>query len=767
VGKSLREFIAPALQHQFDAYLERIRQSPTDHGRLRVVTRTGEERIWLYRNSKYEEAPGCPPYVLGHAVDITERVQVEQALKQAHEALERRVAERTAAWQRANTSLKAEIEERKQVEEALRQSEQRFRQLVEGSIQGIMIHRAGAPVFANQAYATIYGYDTPEEILRVDNIFQEIIAPEDRARLESYYQARLRGEAAPTHYTCRGVRRDSRKIWVENSVNVVTWRGESAIQCTVVDISERQRTEAALRASEDLNRRIVEAVPSGIVQVSPEGCIVHANAEAQRFLGLAYDDLMQHFVADFAPQLIWENGSPCATEDHPITQCLATDQPQSARTIGVRLRDGTVAWAVFTAIPLHDTATGETRGAVVTFLDITERKQMEEERQRLEGQLHQMQKMEAIGTLAGGIAHEFNNMLTAILGFTQLASARLPAMNPVAPYLQAVETAGQRAQSLVQQLLTFSHQKTHDRKPLSLTLVIQEALTLLRVTLPKTIDIRQRMGPASGLVLADAMQMYQVLMNLCTNAEYAMRETGGILEISLDDLEVDAAVAALPAGLQPGSYVRMRVRDTGVGMSEEVVGRIFEPFFTTKGIGEGTGMGLAIVHGIVSSHNGAMTVESVPGIGSTLTLYLPRMVPHAARTTDPPKSVMPQGTGCILLVDDEDILVRLGEGLLQHLGYEVVAHTSSLEALNTFQREPHRFDIVITDQTMPAMTGTTLVEELRCIRPDIPIILCTGFSHQVNAEKAQALGVDAFVMKPGVTQELAVTIQRVLQKRGF
>ena len=764
VGKNLREFIAPALQPQFDAYLERIRQHITDQGLLRVVTRTGEERVWLYRNIRREE-PGHIPYVLGHALDITERVRAEEALKQAHETLERRVAERTAAWRRTTASLKAEIAERKQAEEALRLSERRFRQLVEGSIQGIMIHRDGAPVFANQAYAQIYGYDSPDELLQVKNIFQEVIAPEDRPRLQSYYHARLRGEPAPTRYTCRGVRRDGRTIWVENSVNAIMWQGEAAIQCTVVDITERQHAEAALRASEALNRGIVEAVPGGIVQVSPTGQIVHANAEAERFLGLAYDDLTQRFVEDFAPQTIWENGSPCAVEDYPVTKCLATSRPQSARTIGVRRPDGAVAWAVFTAIPLRDDATGEAGGAVVTFVDITKRKQIEEDRQRLESQLRQMQKMDAIGTLAGGIAHEFNNMLTAILGFAQLAKTHASETSPVSQYLQAVETAGQRAQSLVQQLLAFSRPSAHDRQPIALALVIQEAIELLRATLPATIDIRQQLASASSMVLADATQIYQVLMNLGANAEYAMRKTGGILEISVDDIEIDDASAALHANLQPGSYVRLRVRDTGVGMPEDVVERIFEPFYTTKGAGKGTGMGLAIVHGIVGSHDGVITVDSAPGAGSVFSLYLPQIASEAAPAADPSEPVIPQGAGCILLVDDEEMLARLGQGLLQHLGYEVVAHTSSIDALQTFKSNPHRFDVVITDQTMPAMTGATLVEELRGIRPEIPIILCTGFSHLVNAEKARALDVDAFVMKPGVTQELAVTIQRVLEKR--
>ena len=260
--------------------------------------------------------------------------------------------------------------------------------------------------------------------------------------------------------------------------------------------------------------------------MSPEGSIVRANAEAARILGLVYDDLLQRFVADFALQTIWEDGSPCAVEDYPVTKCLATHQPQSATTIGVRRLDGAVSWAVFTAIPLRDPTTGGVTGAVVTFLDITERKRAEEDRQRLEEQLHQGQKMEALGTLSGGIAHEFNNILAMIIGFTDLAIYALPATHPACRHLQAVLLAGNRAKDLIQQILAFSRPSGRDRKPVQVAVVIQEALALLRATLPTTIEIRQHFPMHEGMVLAHRNQLHQVIMNLCTNAEYAMRQTG-------------------------------------------------------------------------------------------------------------------------------------------------------------------------------------------------------------------------------------------------
>ncbi len=298
-----------------------------------------------------------------------------------------------------------------------------------------------------------------------------------------------------------------------------------------------------------------------------------------------------------------------------------------------------------------------------------------------------------------------------------------------------------------------------------LSQVIQDVKTLLRASLPTTIEIRLHLNEDTGAILANRTQLHQVLMNLCSNAEYEMRATGGILDIGIDAFEADDLPGVSQLDLPPGPWLRLTVCDTGGGIAPEIVDRIFDPFFTTKGIGEGTGMGLALVHGIVASHGGRITVESTPGQGTVFTLYFPRVTHAISEEQTQQIEGLSQRTGRILFVDDEDTLVRLGQGMLKRLGYDVDAYTSSHKALEAFQANPQHYDLVITDQTMPVMTVAKLVEELRRVRPDIPIILCTGFSHMMSAEKARVLGVDAFVMKPTGAQDWAALIQSVLDRR--
>jgi nitrogen-specific signal transduction histidine kinase len=380
---------------------------------------------------------------------------------------------------------------------------------------------------------------------------------------------------------------------------------------------------------------------------------------------------------------------------------------------------------------------------------------------KLETKLRQAQKMEAIGTLAGGIAHDFNNILSLIMGYTELAMHNVSEGSRVRDNMDKVFKASERARDLVKQILAFSRHTEQEQKPVQIHLIAKESLKLLRPSFPTTIEIRQNIT-STGTVMADPTQIHQVIMNLCTNAYHAMSDKGGILEVSLTDVELDSDYTAKHLDTHPGPYLKLTVSDTGHGMKKKVLNRIFDPYYTTKEKTGGTGMGLAVVHGIVKSHGGVITVYSEPGKGSTFNVFLPR-TESAEGVVEPEEIIpLPIGKERILFVDDEPFIVDIGKGMLEHLGYTVVTRTSPIEALEAFKAMPDKFDLVITDMTMPKMTGDELAKELMKIRSDIPIILCTGFSELINEEKAKAMGIRAFVMKPVVQRELANAVRKAL-----
>jgi len=396
---------------------------------------------------------------------------------------------------------------------------------------------------------------------------------------------------------------------------------------------------------------------------------------------------------------------------------------------------------------------GESISNLTIVRDITESK-------AIEAQLYQARKMGSIGTLAGGIAHDFNNILSGIMGYTELALDSVERESQLYNNLQEVFRAGNRARDLVKQILTFSRQTGQDRKPIQVRHIVNEALKFLRASLPTSTEVRRNIQ-SDALVLADPTQIHQVLMNLCTNADHAMREKGGVLEVKLEEVELDADFTALQPDMKPGAYLNLTVSDTGNGMPPDVLERIFDPFFTTKETGEGTGMGLSVVHGIIGSYGGAITAYSEPGQGSTFKVYLPIIETSKEAHIGPEESI-PIGSERILFVDDESVLVNMGKQIFESLGYDVTTRTSSIEALELFKNQPDRFDLVITDMTMPNMTGEDLAQELIRIKPNIPIILCTGFSAKIDDQKASAVGIRALVLKPIVKREIATTVRKVL-----
>ena len=392
--------------------------------------------------------------------------------------------------------------------------------------------------------------------------------------------------------------------------------------------------------------------------------------------------------------------------------------------------------------------------------DITDKVRAEEENTRLEQQLIQSQKMEAIGTLSGGIAHDFNNVLSAIMGYVELAQLNTVSGNDIQFELAQVLKAAHRARDLVQRILTFSRKTEHDRQPIDPKPLVQETLTLLRASIPSTIEIRHSFDVQGVQILTNATQFHQVMMNLCTNAAHAMEATGGVLAVNLQKVSLTGATAARQ-GVAPGRYLEVRVRDSGPGIPPALRRRIFDPYFTTKAQGKGSGMGLAVVRSIVESHGGSIDVEDRAGEGACFFVLLP-ITTRLAEINAEKMEVLPRGTESILLVDDEPVLVELGKHMLSRLGYQVTCCERSLDALAVVQDHPDRFDLVITDITMPTMTGDVLAGRLMAIRPDMPVILCTGYSEQITSEKADQLGIAAFLMKPLAIGDLACTLRATL-----
>lgn len=396
-----------------------------------------------------------------------------------------------------------------------------------------------------------------------------------------------------------------------------------------------------------------------------------------------------------------------------------------------------------------------------SFIDLTIQKTAAAEKEKLETQLRQVQKMEALGTLAGGIAHDFNNILSAVIGYSELGLLDIgDESQPISQKLQSILHAGNRAKELVSQILTFSRMQEHILTPVSVVPIVKETLKLLKASLPANIELESEIA-AKEKIMADATQIHQVIMNLCTNAYHAMEEEGGRLSVRLSVISLDSETAIAYEDLTPGPYLQLTVEDTGEGISPSVMENIFDPYFTTKKKDKGTGLGLSVVHGIIKSHAGAISVDSRVGEGTTIKVLFP--ITEDTRDSQHQKSTsLPGGSEKILLVDDEKDLVTIGAQMLGKLGYDVTGIVGSTAALEIYKKSPRRFDLVISDLNMPGISGDRLALELMNIRPELPIILCTGFSERFDEGRARVLGIRKVVMKPLSMSELAGVIREVL-----
>ena len=521
------------------------------------------------------------------------------------------------------------------------------------------------------------------------------------------------------------------------------------------DITERKEAEKALLRSERKYRDLFESSKDGIIMTDIKGNILDANKAYLDMLGYEKDEILKLTIQQLTPEK-WHEMEKEIIENQLLTRGYSDEYEKEY----IR-KDGTI-FPISIKVWLVKDDHGQPIGEWGFIRDITERKRVEEKSVRLEAQLHQASKMEALGTLAGGIAHDFNNILGAIIGNAELMEMfDLPEDSPLCNNLDEIIWAGYRAKELIGRILAFSRQKELKREPMQLGPIVQEALNLLRATLPTTIEIRQHIEKENGNVLTDPSQIHQVLINLCTNAADAMRKKGGLLKVELTEVELDAQAADRFLDLEPGPYVRLLVSDTGRGMKREVMGRIFDPYFSTKKE-RGTGLGLPVVHGIVKGLGGAIEVRSEEGKGSVFELLFPSQKEEAFELQTEKLGPVPRGNECILFVDDEKTLVDTGKGILEYLGYEVITRTNGIEALEAFRAHPDRFDLVITDMTMPSMTGVELTKEIMKIQPDIPIILCTGYSEMISEDRAKVIGIREFLLKPLGVRDLAEIVRKAL-----
>jgi len=640
------------------------------------------------------------------------------------------------------SSIIRNIAEIKNAQIALQESEERYRSVIETASDAIItVDACGTIVSWNQAAEKLYGYTKQEALGKP---FTLIVPERFHALQQKLFTEKLK--TAETFYLPPsegiGRRRDGTEFPVETSIAVWEVGGSRFFTAINRDITKRKRAEQELKRL----MTAIEQASENIVIMEPDGTLVYANPAVERFSGYRREEIIGH------------NSFHPATSTYEqsffdaVSEMLRQGKTWNGR-VQFRKKDGTFAEIEQSIAPIVDSS-----GRVINLLSIARDISREV---ALERQLRQSQKMEAIGTLAGGIAHDFNNILAAIMGYTELSLSEVPEDGPVGRNLALILKSSLRARDLVRQILAFSRKSQEERHPVCFQEIVHEALKLLRASIPTTIAINEQCTAPGCMVLANPTQLHQILINLCTNAAQAMQEHGGTITISLTQVELTPDEAAQYADLAPGRYVQLEVCDTGPGIDPKIMDRIFDPFFTTKEVGKGTGMGLAVVLGIVKSYQGTITAHNMPDGGACFTVLLPCLQEAAPQPRTEPAE-LPRGTERILFIDDEALIVEIGTEMLRALGYAVTGVQRSTDGWELFRQNPHAFDLIITDQTMPDMTGFSLAKQCLQLRPDIPIILCTGYSETVSEDQARAAGIRGVLVKPVKLQEFAESVRAAL-----
>jgi PAS domain S-box-containing protein len=646
----------------------------------------------------------------------------------------------------ANENLKKAIVELKLTEETLRESEDRFSSVAKSAVDAIIsIGNNGKIIFWNTAAKTHFGYSKDEVIDKPVSI----IIPDrfKEAHNEGIKRILANGQSKVIGKTVEvvGLRKDGSEFPVELSLAMWKLKDDSFFTGIIRDITDRKNAEAKLKENEKKYRVLFESSNDGIILHDLNGIIQDTNNKIEQMLGYEKNELIGMSVQSLHPK------SQIDISMHAFGQVKRNN---STRFETQFMTKNKALIQVSISSNIYASNLGLVQGII---RDISKEK-------NLQAKLNQAQKMESIGTLTGGVAHDFNNIMGIILGNTELALEDVPKLNPAYSNLEEIKTASRRATNIVRQLLSFSRIVEKEMQPIEIGPIIKDGLKFLRSTIPTTIDIEQNIQLTNDTILADPTQINQILMNLCINASQAMEQTGGGIKVIVEKVILDDNSAKNYPGFKSGDHIKIMINDTGPGIDPKIIDQIFDPYFTTKEVGKGSGMGLAVVHGIVKSHNGAIAVDSIQGKGTKFIILFPLTTEKPMLETKAEQKIS-RGNETILFVDDEISITKMVKRMFERLGYKVETTTSPEEAFERFRSNPDHFDLVISDMTMPQMTGVELSEKLMDIRKNIPIIVCTGNSTLVNEEKAKELGLAAYVMKPIDMQETAQTIRKVLDRK--
>lgn len=663
------------------------------------------------------------------------------------------------AWEGSNGALVfvRDITERMAAEERLQRERDRAQLLLDvAEVVIVALDPDGAITLINRKGCELLGY-SPEELLG-RNWFETCLTPETRAQLLTVFGSTLAEGSAPVEYYENPVlTKDGRERLVAwHNCQVVDPTGRAIGYLSAgIDVAEQRAAEAEVEGLKDFYQFVLDTIDNGVWVTGPDDVIDYASATLLRLVGVGREDAVGVSFAELFDR----------HPDHPLApyyrQARSSLERQEYRRVRFVRTDGSEVYASGQLTPI--VRDGVFAGMVCTTEDVTDLVLRDQEAGELRAGLERAQRLESLGVLAGGIAHDFNNILAAVFGYTEMAMGAVEHGSQAAQFLAATLAAAERARDLVQQILTFSRGTELERRPVLLQGVVEEALRFVRASLPSTIEIHQYLDSTCDPVLGEASQLYQVLVNLCTNAHHAMRDRDGVLNVSLSTVDLDGSAPGLLDPVESGRYVRLTVADTGCGMDDGTRERIFDPFFTTKSPGEGTGLGLSVVHGIVTAHRGTLLVESTPGEGSAFHVFL-RVGDEAPEMGSADREAPPRGTERILVVEDEPALLAMVAGMLRSLGYRVSAYSDAPGALAELRAQPADHDLLFTDQTMPGLTGAELARQARLLCPDLPIVIATGLTTRVDKDVVVEVGIREVLPKPYTLGQLARAVRRAISR---